>query len=399
LDELDLGWLRARPGQKWARARAAGEDVLACWVADMDFPTPAPVRAALVRLAASGDVGYPDVHESHALEPVWAQRMGSRFGWHPTPGRLRVFSDIIQAVQAVLYVMTAPGDGVLLFTPSYPPFVEGLTTMGRRLLPVPALSSAHGWQFDLEAVEEGARRARALLLVNPHNPTGRMLNEQELAAVAQVSERHDLLVISDEVHADLTLAGRRHIPFASLAPALEARTITLYSASKSHNLGGMRCAVAHMGNLEAERRLRALPPKLLGRVSIAAVAATLASWSEEGDQWLEQALGRLRVNRSALSDWLSGAGAMRGIRGYPPEGTYMCWLDFRATSIGGNEDPAQALVKDAGVLLSGGPAFGPGGTGFARLNFATTPAVLEEILSRLGRGLDLRQREGTSQEI
>jgi len=338
-------------------------------------------------------VGYPDVHESHALEPAWAQRMSSKFGWYPTTGRLRVFSDIIQAVEAILHVMTAPGDGVLLFTPSYPPFVEGLATMGRRLVPVPALSSANGWQFDLEAAEEGARGARALLLVNPHNPTGRMLSEQELAVVAQMAERHDLLVISDEVHADLTLAGRRHIPFASLTPALEARTVTLYSASKSHNLGGMRCAVAHMGNLEADRRLRALPPKLLGRVSMAAVVATLASWSEEGDQWLGQALERLRANRSALSAWLSGVGAERGLRGHPPEGTYLCWLDFRATSIGGNEDPAQALVQDAGVLLSGGPAFGPGGTGFARLNFATTPVVLEEILRRLARGLDRHQHE------
>jgi cystathionine beta-lyase len=235
----------------------------------------------------------------------------------------------------------------------------------------------------LAAAEAGAAWARVVLLVNPHNPTGRMLTRSELMAVGELAERYDLIVISDEVHADLAVAGCNHIPFASLSPALEARTVTLYSASKSYNLGGMCCALAHVGHPGVERSLAAMPFQLLGRVGVAAVATTLASWTTEGDAWLERCLARLRANRDKLGAWLSGAGA--GAEGHLPEGTYMAWLDFRACDLG--DDPAQWLLAHARVMLSPGLSFGPGGPGFARLNFATTPGILDEILGRVATAL------------
>jgi cystathionine beta-lyase len=384
---LDLAWLRAKPGVKWAEAARAGDDVLPCWVADMDFPAPAAVRDALSRLAEGADLGYSPGREPALLEERWALRMASRYGWSPTPGRLRVFTDLVQATQAVIGVTTKPGDGVILFTPSYPPFLRTIEEMGRQLVAVPALYHGPdaGWSFDMAAAEAGAASARVVLLVNPHNPTGRMLTRSELIAVGELAERHDLVVISDEVHADLAVAGLTHIPFASLSPALEARTVTLYSASKSYNLGGMCCAVAHVGPSEVERGLAALPFHLLGRVGVAAVAATMASWTTEGDAWLERCLGRLRANRDRLAAWLTGPGAAAGARGSPPEGTYLAWLDFRPCDLG--DDPAQWLLAHARVLLSAGPSFGPEGAGFARLNFATTPGLLDEILTRVATAL------------
>jgi len=208
-----------------------------------------------------------------------------------------------------------------------------------------------------------------------------MLTRSELEAVGQLAQRYDLLVISDEVHAELALAGNAHVPFASLSPEMAARTATLYSASKSYNLGGMCCGVAHVGHAEVARRLDVSPSHLLGRVGLAGVATTLAAWTPEGDAWLELCLARLRANRALVAEWLRGPGADAGVRGHPPEGTYLYWLDFRHTGLG--DDPAAWLEGHARVKLSPGPLFGPGGAGFARLNFATTPGILDEILARV----------------
>jgi cystathionine beta-lyase len=355
----------------------------------MDYPAPTPVRAALARLAAGGDLGYPFGSSAALLEEKWAARMQARFAWAPAAGRLRVFTDLVQMVQAVVHFATSPGDGVLLFAPAYPPFPHTVESMGRRLIAAPVVDDGSGWCFDMEAAAARAAQAKVLLLVNPQNPTGRVLTRPELLALGDLAERHDLIVVSDEIHADLALAGGAvHIPFASLSEQLAQRTVTLYSASKSYNLGGMGCAVAHMGHAGLERQLAGLPSHLLGGAGIAAVTATLASWSVEGDAWLERCLARLRGNCHALGDWLAGQGAAAGVKGYPPEATYLCWLDFRPSGLG--DDPAAWLLEAAKVMLSPGPNFGPGGAGFARLNFATTPHLLEEILGRISGALGHR---------
>jgi cystathionine beta-lyase len=385
-DDLDEAWLRARPGVKW---RAVGPDVLPCWVADMDYPAPRPVRAALARLAAGGDLGYKSDGGPALLQEKWASRMLARHGWAPAPGRLRAFTDLIQIVEVVLHLTTAPGDGVLLFTPAYPPFVQTIEKTGRRLLTVPAIDDGARWSFDMGAAAARAAEAKVLVLVNPHNPTGRVLDHQELMAVGDLAQHHGLIVISDEVHSDLVLAGTAvHVPLASLSDDLAARTITLYSASKSYNLGGMACGVAHVGHAGVERQLAALPPHLLGVVGVAALTTTLASWSAEGDAWLERCLVRLRDNRKIVGRWLTADGAGAGVRGYPPEATYLSWLDFRPARLG--DDPAAWLLEQAKVKLSPGPTFGPGGAGFARLNFATSPGLLREILDRIADALSNR---------
>ena len=382
-DDLDEAWLRSKPGTKWG---SMAPDVLAGWVADMDYPAPAPVRAALGRLAADGDLGYPRRNGAAVLEERWAARMADHFAWTPTPGRLRVFTDLIQVVQAVVQFATSPGDGVLLFAPAYPPFPQTVQEMGRRLLAPSVVDDGHGWSFDMEAAAALAAEAKILLLVNPHNPSGRVLTRPELQVLGELAERHDLMVVSDEIHADLVLADAAvHVPFASLSDELARRTVTLYSASKSYNLGGMGCAVAHVGHAGWEHQLAGLPSHLLGGAGLAAVTTTLASWSVEGDAWLERCLARLRDNRRIVATWLAGEGAAAGVRGYPPEATYLSWLDFRPAGLG--DDPAAWLLEKAKVMLSSGPHFGPGGAGFARLNFATSPGLLQQILGRIAGAL------------
>ncbi len=413
--DVDLRWLRSKPGLKW---RSVGPDGLAAWLADMDFPAPPPVREALAALVAEGDLGYPDwLHDAIPLREAFASRMAQRYRWSPDPGEVREFTDIIQALQAVLHVKTAPGDAVAMHLPAYPPFLEALAVMNRRLVEIPVERSAHGWQFDPErfARDAAASGTRALILVNPHNPTGRSFTRKELESVAAVAAANDMLVISDEVHADLTYPPHEHIPFASLSPETAARTVTITSATKAFNLAGIRCAVTHVGSPAVRRAFAALPPLLFGTASVPGVTATLAAW-RDGDPWLSAALERLDENRRIIDKALRPLGI-----GYtPPDATYLAWLDCR--DLGLPDDPAKFFLDRANVKLSPGPDFvrfrgiasagqraghvatqsepahgervgqmHPGratGHGFVRLNFATSGAVLTEICDRMSAALE-----------
>ncbi|MBO3738802.1 MalY/PatB family protein [Actinoplanes flavus] len=365
LDDIDVPTLSRRPGIKWAHAGGA----IPAWIADMDFPIPDPVRDVIVE-AARTDLGYPVWEPDPRDNPLvgaYVARTARLYGHTPDPAGVRLFTEVIQALQAVLYVATDPGDAVAIHTPSYPPFLETIERMGRRLLPVPMRGDR---TFDVDRLDADLRahRCRTLILVNPQNPTGRVFTRDELAAVAGLAERHDLLVIADEIHADLTYEPHRFLTFAPFAPD---RTVTLTSASKAFNLAGLRCAVADVAAPGVRRGLDALPPMLLGQPGTLGLLGTLAAW-EHGDPWLARVRALLERNRRMVMDALPGRVA-------EPEGTYLSWLDLRDRG----PDPAARIRAEAGVMLSPGPDFGPGGEGFARLNFATSRPVLEEILRRL----------------
>ncbi|UNO41625.1 PatB family C-S lyase [Streptomyces sp. MST-110588] len=384
-DELDPATLRRRAGVKWDRA-APG--VLPAWIADMDFPVTDPVREALARHLESGPgLGYPawdNQPEKNPLVGAFVERMEHRYSLALDPAHVRVFTELIQTLQVVLHLATRPGDAVVLHTPAYPPFLKTVTDMGRRLVTVPVTDGGEGWAFDSERLAEAVARhdCRVLVLVNPHNPTGRVMTREELSAVAEIAARHDLLVVADEIHAELTYEPHRHIPFASLDPETAGRTVTLSSASKAFNLAGLRCSVAHIGDGRVRRALEAQPPQLYGDVSSLSVLATVAAW-QEGEPWLEEARRTLARNRRMVAESLPP-----GIRHHAPEATYLAWLDCRELGLGA--DPAAFFLEEAGVMLSPGPDFGAVGEGFARLNFATSKAVLEEILDRMRNAVERR---------
>ena len=376
LDDLDLDQLHSRTGMKWA---VTGPDVLPAWVADMDFPVPPAVREAIIRCVDT-DLGYPiwtNSGEGRTLPDAFAERMERRYGFSPDPAYVHEFTDVKQALQVILHVATEPGDGVALHVPAYPPFLETLASMGRPLVPIPMHETADGWGFDADrlAADVVRRRCRALLLVNPQNPTGRAFRRAELLALAEIALAHDLLVISDEIHSDLVFAPAAHIPFASLGPEIAERTVTVTSATKAFNVAGIRCAVAHLAPRRVREAIAAQPDALFGEVGILGVAATLAAW-RDSDDWLTEVMAVLDRNRRRLF-----AALPPGVTGRPPEATYLAWLDCRALDIG--PDPVPFFQERAGVLLSGGPPFGPGGHGFARVNFATSGPILDEILSRM----------------
>jgi cysteine-S-conjugate beta-lyase len=374
LRALDIETLRRKRGIKWGAAPAG----YAAWIADMDFTVAPAIRDALRAVIDGDEFGYPDWGGVEALSPaatLFPQRMAERYGWEPALDRVHDLSNVIQGVRAVIHHLSDPGDGVVLHTPSYYPFLDTLVRMDRRLVPV----EWTGDGFDYERLDADLARggARVWILANPHNPLGHVFDRTELERVAEIAARHDLTVIADEVHADLTHAPARHVPFASMGPDVEARTVTLTSASKAFNLAGMRWAVMHAGSEAFRGVLAALPGHYLGAPNQMGVVASVAAWTA-GDHWLEAVRTVLDENRQTLADLLAGVFPGSGYR--PPAATYLAWIDLRGAGFG--DDPAATLAERR-VVVSPGLQFGPQGAGHIRLNFATSPQVLGEIVKAM----------------
>jgi cystathionine beta-lyase len=374
-NDFDLERLRSLTCIKWTWH---DPDVLPAWVADMDLP-PAPVTVDAVRaLADRGDFGY-NFAAARQLPEVFSAWEEKRHGWKPDAERTRVFCDVMQAVDVALWMHCKPGDGVVVFTPIYPPFLRSATNDERRLIDC-QLVEEDGWRLDADALEAAASQphASAILLCNPHNPTGRAFTRQELTLIAEAAERYDLLVVSDEIWGDIVHPGSVHIPFASLSEETAARTVTAAAASKAFNIAGLHCAVAHIGSDAVEAGIQALPGHVLGAVGSPGAEATLAAWTC-GEPWLAQTLSHLTAMRNHVDGRITRE--LPDARFVLPDATYLAWVDLRAYGLG--DDPAKVLLDDARVALSNGPDFGEHGVGYARLNFATTRPILDAVVDRI----------------
>ena len=226
LRSLDIDTLRAKNGAKWQYRPAA----YSAWVADMDFPVAPAVTDALHGVVDRNELGYPNWGGPYALSPaakLFGPRMAERYGWEVRPDRVHDLIDVIQGVRASVHHLSAPGDGVVLHLPAYHPFLHTIDGMDRRLVPI----TMSGGAFDYDALESELAGAGASMwiLCHPHNPLGHVFERAELERIAAIADRFDLTVISDEIHADLTLAGQTHVPFESLAPDVSARTVTVTS--------------------------------------------------------------------------------------------------------------------------------------------------------------------------
>jgi cystathionine beta-lyase len=378
LELLSADELRARSGRKW---HEYAEDVLPAWVAEMDFEVPEPIRQVLRQMTREASYGYEESSLYPALADSFAGYMQQRFGWQVGSEHVLPVVDLVQALFSGVAAFTEPGQGVVLQTPIYPPFQNAVRETGRRIVENPLLDDGQRFVIDpdsLKAVFD--ENAPLLLLCNPHNPTGRVLERSELESIAKVAVERQLVVVADEVHADLVYSDHGHIPFASLGPEIAARTVTITSATKAYNIPGLRCGLMHFGSAALrERYRRAMPDRMLGVVNRFGIEATLVAWRECGG-WLSEVLGVLERNRARLTDYV--ARELPGVRWYPPEATYLAWLDYRDVLPKG-VSPQPYLLEHARVAMSDGSDFGPGGEGRVRLNFGTSPQILDSILVRL----------------
>lgn len=376
---LSAAELRERGGGKWRRYPP---DVLPAFVADTDFKVAPAVQAALRRFTDRQDYGYGLPEDLDALYEAFARWMSRRHGWHPDTSLTIALADVVQGIVATLVAYSAHGEGVIVQTPAYPPFLRTVASTGRGLVENPLRDTGERFEIDFEGLDEAAPRARLLLLCSPHNPTGRVFERQELERIADVARRHDLIVVADEIHADVVFAGSRHVPMETIPGAAE-RTVTLTSATKSFNIPGARTAVVHFGTaVLRDRFIAAIPDYLLGRPSRFGVDATVAAWTES-EGWLDETLAYIARNRDVVSRW---AAATPGIGYHVPEATFLAWVNCRELGLPGS--PHEFFLESARVGLADGADFGGPGAGHVRLNFGTSAEILEEILGRMSHALE-----------
>ncbi len=370
IDALDAGQLRARRTMKWSRYPS---DVLPAWVAEMDYPLAPAVHGAVRDALQRDDLGYPEPHGLAEAFGGWAQR---EQGWAPDPALAVPVADVMAGLEAALRVLTAPGDGVVLATPAYPPFFALLDDLGRRAMPWPLADTDGGWQLDLDGLDAAlAGGARSVLMCSPHNPVGRVWSADELRAVARIAERHGVPVVSDEVHAPLLSTGARFTPFATVSE----NAVTVTSISKGWNVPGLKCALL-VAQPATAHVAAAVPERERLRPSVPGVAASIAAWTDD-DGWLDAVRSYLDRTRAELAEW---ARDHAGVRNHPGQAGYLAWLDLRATGLG--DDPAAVLLERGRVALNPGHTFTrppEDGHGCVRLNHGTSLALLREVFERI----------------
>jgi len=374
--------LRAVGSVKWSQHPGA----IGAFVAEMDFGTAPPVAAAMREVVDRGLLGYlPDDLDAR-LSQAFARFAHDRYGWDVAPERVRPLGDVVAGLTAAIEHFSAPGSAVILPTPAYMPFLYVPQMLGRRVLQVPMAYDAGRAVYDLEAIDAAFAAGGNLLVVcNPHNPVGRVLETAEMQALAEVVERNGGRVFSDEIHAPLVFPGHRHLPYATVSPAAAGHSVTATSASKAWNLPGTKCAQLVLSNDADAQRWAEVGMLSEHGASNFGVAANIAAY-EQGGPWLEDVLAYLDGNRSLLADLL--AEHLPDVGYTPPEGTYLAWLDCRTLGLG--DHPADFFREQAGVALTDGPSCGEVGAGFVRHNLATPRAVLEQSVRQMAQALHRR---------
>jgi len=371
--------------KKWDNVKAAfgRDDVVPMSIADMDFLVPPQVQDALRARTEHGVFGY--VHQGEAFFRTIAEWQRRRHGWTINPEWITMSPGVVAAQAVAVLALTEPGDEIIVQPPVYPPFYSVVQDNDRTLIENPLKFENGDYSIDYADLERKiGPNTKMLLFCSPHNPTGRCWRSDELAQLATIAVKHDLIVVSDEIFADLVFDGNRHIQLASLNSAIAARTVTCTSPSKAFNVAGLSTAYTVISDDQLRSRFR---KRLAGigidEISNFGLAALTAAYTE-GDSWLNTALCYLQHNLEEMDAFLRER--VPQIKLIYPEATFMAWLDCRAIS----ENPEELqdfFVNKAKLGLKNGASFGAGGSGFMRISFACSRNVLMEALERIEAAL------------
>jgi cystathionine beta-lyase len=379
-DHLTEQQLRDRKTIKWNHF---GPDVLPLWIAEMDFPTAPAVVDGIRACVADEEFGYPAFREDTLARAAadWCRR---RYGWRVARDWIRVVPDVLKGLEVVINFLTRPESPVVLPVPAYMPFFDVLQITGRQRVEIPMLQDDSGrYVLDLDVLDAAfASGAGSLILCNPNNPLGTAYRADELRAIVDVAAHYGARVIADEIHGPLVY-GRPHVAAASVSDTAAHTVITLMSASKGWNLPGLICAQVILSNEQDARDWEFINKLHKMGVSTIGIRANIAAY-DHGAGWLDELLGYLQANRDHLAKTLPELSP--GVKINTPEATYMSWVDFRA--LGLPTEPAEHLLSKAKVAVSPGIPFGATvGSGFARLNFATTRAILDRAINAIAAAL------------
>lgn len=372
-DRHRLADLIGRRTLKW---QAYPADVLPLWVAEMDTDLAEPVQAAVIEAVRRAAVGYP---WGRAYPDALAAFAADRWGWSVDPDTMRHTTDVMTGLANMIRLVSPPDAVLVVTTPVYPPFLDLPAITGRAARHVRLTEAG---RLDLAALAAGFAAVRAegrppvLVLANPHNPTGVAHSRAELEQVAALAAEYDVRVLADEIHAPLVLPGARLTPYLSVAGS--ERAYAIHSASKAFNLAGLKAALVVPGAAAVDEINAGLPKTVDHSASWIGMLAHSVALAD-GRDWLDAHLVGLAENRSLLGALV--ADRLPAVRWQSPEATYLAWLDCRG--LGLDEDPAEVFLSRGRVALNSGTAFGPGGEGHVRLNFATSTEIITEAVERI----------------
>lgn len=353
-------------------------NVIPMWVADMDFEVAPAIAEAIQKRAQFNVYGYDlggDIYGGSLIR--WLER---RIGWTVGADWLRFTPGVVSGLGFAIKAFTAPGDGVVIQTPVYAPFKGMTEANGRKAISNPLRPAGDSFEMDFDDLDLKLAGARAMILCNPHNPVGRVFTEEELRRVGELCVKHDVILISDEIHSDLVFAPHKHISIASLDPRFAERTITFVAPSKSFNIAGL----ATSAGIISSETMRAAWDKeyntthVNGGTAFGLIAMRAAY--DHGEEWLEELLAYLKGNIDYICSFI--AENIPQVKTVRQEGTYLMWLDFRELGMG-QKELMEWLAQEAGLGFNNGADFGREGIGFARLNAATNRATVEKAMNQL----------------
>lgn len=378
-----LAELATHHSEKW---RAFPTDVIPLPVAEMDFPIADPIKALLHSMVENSDMGYLGaIPELGAAFSSFAQ---TRWSWSVDPAKVRVATDVGVGVVEILRVLTTPGDRILISSPVYQNFYTWMNETRVTSVDVPFIHHisddiSQQWQIDWPAIEEAySSGIKVHLLCSPHNPIGRVYSKDELEKFVALAIKHNVIIISDEIHAPLEYRDHPFTPILTLGQDAERVSVVVTAASKGWNIAGLKCAIIVSGNQQMHEKLNALPYSLHFRASLFGAFATATAF-DQGVTWLDTVITQLNFNRHLITELL--AEHLPEVSYNPPQHSYLAWLDLSNLELG--EIPTEKILEKSRVALNPGHIYGAQWKNFARLNFATSPEIITQAITQMARGI------------
>ncbi|EBA10538.1 MalY/PatB family protein [Sagittula stellata] len=354
------------------------DEGLAMWVADMDFRPPDCVQAAVQRMADHGLYGYFGDDRAYREAICWWMR--ERHGWTVEPGAIFTTHGLVNGTALCVQTYTEPGDGVVLFTPVYHAFARVIKASGREVVECPMAQEDGRYVMDFEAYDaQMTGREKMVILCSPHNPGGRVWTREELQGVADFAKRHDLILVSDEIHHDLVMPGQTHVPMPLIDDSINDRLVMMSATTKTFNIAG-----SHIGNvIVPDEALRARFAATMAGLGISPNSFGMfmaeAAYSPDGAAWVDELVQYLDGNRRLFDE---GINAIPGLQSMDMQATYLAWVDFAGTGMTA-EEYGNRVQQQAKIAVNHGPTFGTGGESFLRFNFATPRARVAEAVRRM----------------
>jgi cystathionine beta-lyase len=378
----NLAELHTHRSEKW---RGFPQDVLPLPVAEMDFPVAEPIKAILTEMVAHSDLGY--------LGPIPELGLGfkkfaaERWNWTVDEKQVRAATDVGVAVVEILRVFTKPGDSILISSPVYHNFYTWINETKLTLVDVPfertGDEATNPWVINWDSIEKAyASGIKVHLLCSPHNPLGFIYTKQDLLKIVGLAKKHNVLIISDEIHAPLTFPGETFVPMLSLGADAESVSVTVTAASKGWNIAGLKCAILISQDEQMNAKLANLAPAMHYRASLLGGFATAVAFADCG-VWLDTVIAQLDHNRHLIKNLL--AEKLPTVRYHIPQNSYLAWLDVESLHLG--PDPSVTLIEKGRVAFSPGHGFGKQCDQYVRLNFATSPEIITEAIDRIARAI------------